>query len=128
MTGMRGEQADGRLGWCRVPDEMRCYWFEVFECVRKIALVGLPVIFRPGSVEYALSEDQSQLICRAMMRHAHARVRLVTSRRAGSRYSACTWWRLSTRIRTHLKTLPNHGPLLLTCSDATLPLTGSSAS
>ena len=29
----------------------RCYWFEVFECVRKIALIGIPVNFPPGSVE-----------------------------------------------------------------------------
>jgi hypothetical protein len=35
--------------------EMRTYWFEVFECVRKIALVGLPVFFEPGA--------PSQLIC-----------------------------------------------------------------
>ena len=31
--------------------ELRTYWFEVFECCRKIALVGLPVICRPGSAE-----------------------------------------------------------------------------
>jgi hypothetical protein len=29
--------------------EMRCYWFEVFECLRKIALVGLPVALPMGS-------------------------------------------------------------------------------
>ena len=34
--------------------EMRCYWFEVFECVRKIFMVGLPVFFNPGSVEQAV--------------------------------------------------------------------------
>ena len=28
---------------------MRCYWFEVFECLRKIALVGLPVALPMGS-------------------------------------------------------------------------------
>lgn len=27
------------------------YWFEVFECVRKIMLVGIPVIFPPGTLE-----------------------------------------------------------------------------
>jgi len=26
--------------------EMRCYWFEIFECVRKIMLVGFPSSFR----------------------------------------------------------------------------------
>ena len=31
--------------------QFKCYWFEVFECFRKISLVGLPVIFRPGSTE-----------------------------------------------------------------------------
>ena len=29
--------------------EMRVYWFEVFECVRKICLLGLPIFFEPGS-------------------------------------------------------------------------------
>jgi len=29
--------------------ELRCYWFEIFECGRKIALVCLPVFFSPGS-------------------------------------------------------------------------------
>ena len=29
---------------------MRCSHFEVFECVRKIALVGIPALFAPGSV------------------------------------------------------------------------------
>ena len=29
--------------------EMRTYWFEVFECLRKLALVGLPIFFEPGS-------------------------------------------------------------------------------
>ena len=31
--------------------EMRTYWFEIFECIRKILLVGLPVFFEPESVE-----------------------------------------------------------------------------
>ena len=31
--------------------EMRCAKFEVFECVRKIFLVGIPALFEPGSVE-----------------------------------------------------------------------------
>ena len=29
--------------------ELRCFWFEIFECFRKIALVCLPVFFSPGS-------------------------------------------------------------------------------
>ena len=29
--------------------EMRAYWFEVFECARKICLIGLPILFEPGS-------------------------------------------------------------------------------
>ena len=29
--------------------EMRAYWFEVFECARKICLIGLPIFFEPGS-------------------------------------------------------------------------------
>ena len=29
----------------------QCFWFEVFECIRKIALVGIPVVFEPGTVE-----------------------------------------------------------------------------
>jgi hypothetical protein len=33
------------------PYELRVHWFEVFECVRKVALVGLPVFFMPGSLE-----------------------------------------------------------------------------
>ena len=31
--------------------EMRCYWFEVFECARKILLIGTPIIFEYGSIE-----------------------------------------------------------------------------
>ena len=29
--------------------ELRCYWFEIFECGRKVALVCLPVFVSPGS-------------------------------------------------------------------------------
>jgi len=29
--------------------ELRTYWFEIFECLRKIALIGLPIFFPPGS-------------------------------------------------------------------------------
>jgi len=31
------------------PYELRVFWFEIFECVRKILLIGLPVFFRPGT-------------------------------------------------------------------------------
>ena len=31
------------------PYRMQCYWFEVFECVRKVLIVGLPVLLPPGS-------------------------------------------------------------------------------
>ena len=37
----------------RVPprkDELRVYWFEIAECARKIALIGIPVFFTPGSM------------------------------------------------------------------------------
>ena len=30
--------------------DMDCYWFEIFQCVRKLALVGVPVFFDVGSV------------------------------------------------------------------------------
>ena len=30
--------------------DLRCYWFELFECARKILLVGMPVFFEMGSV------------------------------------------------------------------------------
>ena len=30
--------------------ELRVFWYEVFECFRKLALVGMPVVFDPGSV------------------------------------------------------------------------------
>ena len=33
------------------PYELRAYWFEIFECFRKLSLVGLPVFFMPGSLE-----------------------------------------------------------------------------
>ena len=29
--------------------EMEVYWLEVFECVRKICLIGLPIFVEPGS-------------------------------------------------------------------------------
>ena len=29
--------------------ELRTYWFEIFECMRKILLIGLPIFFAPGS-------------------------------------------------------------------------------
>ena len=32
-----------------LPYELRCFWWEIFECIRKLSLVGLPVFFEPGS-------------------------------------------------------------------------------
>ena len=29
----------------------KCYWFEIFECVRKVALIGIPVVFPAGGIE-----------------------------------------------------------------------------
>ena len=31
--------------------EMRCYWFEIFECLRKIVLIGVPILLEEGSTE-----------------------------------------------------------------------------
>lgn len=31
------------------PYELRCFWFEIFECIRKVLLVGIPVFMPPGS-------------------------------------------------------------------------------
>ena len=39
----------GGLAKLTAPYEMRAYWFEVFECVRKICLVGLPIFVEHGS-------------------------------------------------------------------------------
>ena len=39
------------LGKLLGPYELRCFYWEVFECVRKILLVGFPVFFTPGSQE-----------------------------------------------------------------------------
>ena len=39
---------------------MRTYWFEIFECVRKILLVGLPIFCPPGSPGQLIL---GQLIC-----------------------------------------------------------------
>ena len=33
------------------PYELRVYWFEVFECARKLAIVGLPLFIMPGTLE-----------------------------------------------------------------------------
>ena len=39
----------GGLAKLTAPYEMRVYWFEVFECVRKICLIGLPIFVEHGS-------------------------------------------------------------------------------
>ena len=31
--------------------KLNCYWFEIFECVRKLLLIGLPVFLPSGSIE-----------------------------------------------------------------------------
>ena len=31
--------------------ELRVYWFEIYECVRKILLVGIPIFFPRGEVQ-----------------------------------------------------------------------------
>ena len=33
------------------PYEYRVFYFEIFECVRKVSLIGLPVFFAPGTME-----------------------------------------------------------------------------
>lgn len=54
VEGVNALALDGRL-----PDyvkkliqgyDLRVYWFELFECLRKILLVGMPVFFEVGSV------------------------------------------------------------------------------
>ena len=47
------EQLPGYFKKLVGPYELRVYWFEVFECIRKVALIGLPV--RPARVEPATS-------------------------------------------------------------------------
>ena len=37
------------LAFLTDPYEPHMFWFEVFECARKILLIGLPVVFSPGS-------------------------------------------------------------------------------
>jgi drug/metabolite transporter (DMT)-like permease len=34
---------------CALADEMRCYWFELFECTRKLLLLGGPIFFEMDS-------------------------------------------------------------------------------
>ena len=40
----------------------KCFWFEIFECVRKLAIIGIPAIpvFKPGGVE---QRSGAMLIC-----------------------------------------------------------------
>jgi len=58
------EKERARREWSALPASVRkltagytmqCYWFEIFECLRKICLVGLPVFLPSGSA--------AQLIC-----------------------------------------------------------------
>ena len=47
----RAKNFKGRGGLFKLTDgfALKVYWFEVFECVRKICLIGLPIFFDPGS-------------------------------------------------------------------------------
>ena len=56
--GARQLAREGRMG-VQLPQavlkltegyELRVYWFEIVECVRKLALTGMPVWFEMGSV------------------------------------------------------------------------------
>ena len=44
------------------PYELRAFWFEIFECARKISLIGLPVFFDSGSTSQLIL---GLLICTA---------------------------------------------------------------
>ena len=44
-----------------LPYELRCYWWETFECLRKLSLVGLPVFFEPGSSEQLMFVRRPQI-------------------------------------------------------------------
>ena len=48
---IRSSKFKGKGGLLRLTNgyELRCYWFECFECLRKICLVGIPVFVRSGS-------------------------------------------------------------------------------
>ena len=48
---IRADNFKGRGGLSKLTDgyALKVYWFEVFECVRKICLIGLPIFFDPGS-------------------------------------------------------------------------------
>ena len=48
---LKQEHLDPTLRKLMAGYEMRTYWFELFECARKILLVGMPVFFEVGSVE-----------------------------------------------------------------------------
>ena len=39
------------LGFLLNPYALKYYWFEVFECLRKIMLVGVPVFFVDSALE-----------------------------------------------------------------------------
>ena len=60
VEGLRSLAFDGRLPeYVRKLTEgydLRVYWFELFECARKILLVGMPVFFEVGSVEQLACE------------------------------------------------------------------------
>ena len=51
MADAEEELKELRLAPILWPYTLRCYWWELFECARKVLLVGLPVFFEPGSSE-----------------------------------------------------------------------------
>ena len=52
------EEANRRLPHFMIrliePYRLTTYWFEIVECLRKVAIVGLPAFFYQGSVEQVL--------------------------------------------------------------------------
>jgi len=67
----RWEQLPPSLQKLTAGYEARCYWFEIFECARKILLVGLPVFLPAGSA--------AQLICGLLVCFISAMVYSYTS-------------------------------------------------
>jgi len=77
--------------------EMRCYWFESFECVRKIMLVGLPVFLPMGSPEQLVI---GLLLCftSSMVYSAFAPFLDVTDDRVASSCNVCLFFALVSSI------------------------------
>jgi hypothetical protein len=43
IEALKAEHLDATVRKLLFGYEMRCYWFELYECVRKLLLIGLPV-------------------------------------------------------------------------------------